>query len=189
MRQRALQMRRQIRRGGARRRAFVRLALWAVVVLALAHTVVFSNASFTSPSLNPGNVFSSGTLLLLNTEDGQFVVSAAALRPGQSQEGTLTLTNAGTVPGDVGVEGVGVGDTPATATLSAVLTLTIADLASGVDLWAGTAGALTTASLGTLAPGESRQYRVTVAYPAAAADAALQGAQTTLTLRFSGISQ
>ncbi len=108
--------------------------------------------------------------------------------PARVEQATLTLTNAGTVPGDVGVEGVGLSDIPATPALSEALTLTFTDVASGVDLWSGTMGALTTASLDTLAPGDSRQYRVTVAYPAGATDPALQGAQTTLTLRFSGVS-
>jgi hypothetical protein len=174
--------------GGGRRRGLVRLALWVAAIVILTNTVVFSSASFTSSSTNPGNVFNGGTLLLLNSGDGQLIVSALALCPGQSRQATLTLTNAGTVQGDVTVEGVGLSDVPATPALSSVLTLTFTDVASGTDLWSGTMGALTTAPLDTLAPGASREYRVTVAYPAGATDPALQGAQTALTLRFSGVS-
>ena len=180
--------RRPTRRGGVSRRTLVRAALWVAAVLVLTNTVVFSSASFTSSSSNPGNVFGSGTLLLLNAGDGELILGAAALYPGQSQEATLTLTNAGTVPGDVSVEGVGLTDIPASPALSGALTLTFDDVASGTLLWSGPVGGLTTAALGTLAPGESRDYRITLAYPAAAADPALQGAQTSLTLRFSGVS-
>ena len=188
MMQLGLRVKKRVTRGGGRRRALVRLALWVTAVLILTNTVVFSGASFTSSSTNPGNVFNGGTLLLLNSGDGQLIVSAPALCPGQSQQATLSLTNAGTVPGDVSVEGVGLSDVPATPALSAVLTLTFTDVDAGVDLWSGTMDALATAPLDTLAPGDSRQYRVTVAYPAGATDPALQGAQTTLTLRFSGVS-
>ena len=188
MMQLGLRVKKRVTHGGGRRRAFVRLALWVTAVVILTNTVVFSGASFTSSSTNPGNVFNSGTLLLLNSGDGQLIVSAPALCPGQSEQATLTLTNAGTVSGDVGVESVGLSDVPATPALSEALTLTFTDVASGVDLWSGTMGALTTASLDTLGPGDSRQYRVTVAYPATATDPALQGAQTALTLRFSGVS-
>ncbi len=188
MRQLGLQVKGYVRQGGVRGRALARLGLWALVVVALTNTAVFSSASFTSKSSNPGNVFSSGTLLLLNTGDGEVVVGAPALRPGQTRQGTLTLTNAGSVQGDCGVEGVGLSDVPATPALSGVLTLTFTDLGSGAVLWTGTMDTLTTASLGTLAPGEGRQYRVAVTFPAAATDSALQGARTTLTLRFAGVS-
>ncbi len=138
MMQFGLRVKKWVTRGGGRRRAVVRLALWVTAVVVLANTVVFSGASFTSRSTNPGNVFNGGTLLLLNSEDGQLIVSAPALGPGQSQQATLTLTNAGTVPGDVSVEGVGLSDVPATPALSAVLTLTFTDVGAGVDLWSGT---------------------------------------------------
>jgi spore coat-associated protein N len=180
---------RRVRREGARGRALVRLALWVTAVVVLTNTVVFSSASFTSNrTTNPGNVFSGGTLLLLNTKDGQVLVGATALRPGQTQQGTLTLTNAGSVQGDCAVEGVGLSDVPGTPALSDVLTMTITDLSTGTIVWTGAMGTFTSASLGLLAPGEGRQYRVAVAFPAAATDRALQGAQTTLTLRFSGVS-
>jgi hypothetical protein len=178
------------RRGGARRRALVRFALWVTAVVVLTNTVVFSGASFTSRSDNPGSVFDSGTLLLLNTADGQVVVAANALLPGQTERGTLTLTNAGTVAGEVSVDGIGLTDVPGMPPLSAALTVTFSDIDSGTELWSGPIAALSTASvsLGTLAAGMSREYEVAVTYPAAAADPGLQGAQATLTLRFSGVS-
>jgi len=180
--------RRPVRRGGVSRRTLVRAALWVAAVLVLTNTVVFSSASFTSNSTNPGNAFGSGTLVLLNSGDGELIVGAAALYPGQSQEATLTLTNAGTVPGDVSVAGADLSDVPASPALSAVLTLTFEDVASGALLWSGPVDSLSAAALGTLAPGESREYRLTLTYPAVATDPALQGAQTSLTLRFSGVS-
>jgi len=181
---------RPARRVGVRRRVLVRFALWVTAVVVLTNTVVFSSASFTSQSANPVNLFSSGTLLLLNTKDGQLVVAASALLPGQTERGTLTLTNAGTVTGEASVEGVGLTDVPGAPRLSAAVTATFTDVASGTELWSGLMGDLDTAvvSLGTLDPGESREYEIAVTYPAAAADPGLQGAEATLALRFSGAS-
>lgn len=168
----------------------MRFALWVTAVVVTTNTVVFSSASFTSQSANPGNLFSGGTLLLLNTRDGQLVVAATALLPGQTARGTLTLTNAGTVAGEASVDGVGLTDVPGAPALSAAVTVAFTDVASGTLLWSGPMADLTTvaASLGTLDPGESREYEIAVTYPAAVADPGLQGAEATLTLRFSGAS-
>ncbi len=172
------------------RSAALRAALWAVAVVALANTVAFSGASFTSNrTTNPGNVFAGGTLLVVNSRDGQVVVGASPIAPGQTQSGELTLTNTGSVAADCRVARAAAPvDVPASPPLSAALTLTIVDLTSATTVWSGTMASFDWASLGTLAPGESRDYRVSVQFPAASATPELQGASTALTLRFSGAS-
>jgi hypothetical protein len=45
------------------------------------------------------------------------------------------------------------------------------------------------ASVGAVAPGEARPYRITLPCPAVAADPSLQGAATTPGLQFTGVSQ
>ncbi|HTX68730.1 MAG TPA: hypothetical protein VMH50_06245, partial [Thermoleophilia bacterium] len=57
-----------------KRRVMV-IATLAILVLAAA-ALVASSASFTAtPSANPGNVFTAGSLHILNTKEGQILVS------------------------------------------------------------------------------------------------------------------
>jgi hypothetical protein len=47
----------------------------------------------------------------------------------------------------------------------------------------------TSVSAGVVAPREARRYRITLSYPAVAADRSLQGAAATLGLQCTGVSQ
>lgn len=182
---------RQLRLRAGRRSTALRLALWVTVATVLANTVVFSSASFTSNRTgNPGNTLASGTLRILSTKDGQAVIDNVTMRPGQTSSGTLTLTNDGSVSSQITVvQAAAPADVPTTPALSAALTLIITDSTSGAELWRGAMNALTTpAPLATLAPGGSQGLTITLDFPAAAADPLLQGATTSLTLRFAGAS-
>jgi hypothetical protein len=168
-------------------------ALLSLVVLALLavalQSLVFSDASFTAGSANPANVFTAGSLSHTNSKAGQIVLDASYLRPGLSKNGSLTITGSGTLTGVYALSKAGLVDTPASPGLSNTLTLLIQDVTSGTTtLYSGTAAAFTSRPLGSIAPGVSRTYRFTLTYPAASANAALQGATMALRLQFAGVT-
>ncbi len=82
----------------------------------------------------------------------------------------------------------GLVDQPAVPALSHALQIAVVDTTSGTTLYDGVPDGMGTLSLGSFAVGQSRSYRFTVSFPTAAADPALQGAGTTLTLEFEGVT-
>lgn len=171
------------------KKAFLTLVVLALLAVAL-QSLVFSGASFTSSSGNPGNTFTAGTFGHTNSEDGVLMIDAAGLWPGASKTGTLTISGTGDFSGAYTLTKASVGDTPAAPGLSNALTLRIEDITGAPQTLSDTTVAgFNTVSLGAIAPGASRQYRFTLAYPTAAADTALQGASMTLHLQFTGVAQ
>ena len=79
------------------------------------HATVFSGASFTAGSVNPGAIFFSGTLAHTNDAGGTFAVDASGLLPGASQTGVMILQGAGTVPARYTLSPIGLTDTPVVA--------------------------------------------------------------------------
>lgn len=172
-------------------RSRTRKALLTLVVLALLavvlQSIVFSGASFTSSSGNPGNAFTAGSFGHVNSKDGQIVLSPTDMYPGcTAASGTFTITGTGDVSGSYALTKSAVVET---ADVSSALTLTVQDVTSGTTISSTTVAAFTTADLGTIASGEARQYRLTLAYPVANADPAIQGGSMTLTLDVAGVSQ
>ena len=172
------------------KKAFLTLVVLALLAVAL-QSLVFSGASFTSSSGNPGNTFTAGTFGHTNSKDGVLVIDATGLWPGcGAKTGTLTITGTGDFSGAYTLTKAGVVDTPADPGLSNALTLRIEDITgTAVTLSNTTVAGFNTVSVGTIASGASRQYRFTLTYPTAAANAALQGASMTLRLQFMGVSQ
>ena len=176
-----------------RSHARVKTALASLLVLALLAVVlqslVFSGASFTSGSTNPGDAFTAGTLSHVNSKSGQVVLSASGLRPGQSSSGSLTITGAGDLSARYSIDVASLVDMPASPALSGVLRLTIDDMTSGaaVQEWSGLVSSLGTVTLDTIAPGAVRTYRFTLDFPTATAVSGLQDAAMTLRLRFTGV--
>jgi hypothetical protein len=167
-----------------------RSSLSLVVLAVLAFTLyatVFSGASFTAGSVNPGAIFFSGTLAHSNDASGAFAVDASGLLPGASQTGVMTLRSAGTAAARYALSPIGLTDTPASPALSGVLTLKVEDItAAPVTLYDGTVAAFSSADLGSIAAGATRSYRLTLAYPAGPNSVDLQGAAMTLSLDVSG---
>jgi hypothetical protein len=168
----------------------LRVALCLAALAAIGQTTVFSGASFTSNrSSNPGNLLRSGTLHLTNSKDGQVVLNATAMIPGQTvQSAVFTLTNDGTVQGSYRIARLSLTDLPASPPLSGALTMTITDVTAGTQIWTGVMNTFSSVSLGTFAVGASRNYRIAVTFPTGSATPALQGVATTLVLRFAGTS-
>ena len=171
------------------RRALLSLAVLALLAVAL-QSIVFSGASFTSSSRNPDITLVAGSLGHTNSRDGELVVDAAGIMPGASRSGTLTLTGTGDLAGAYTLANSGVVDMPASPGLSTALVLTVEDVtATPRTLSSTTLASFSSVSLGVIAPGAARQYRLTLSYPPGVADPGLQGASTTIGLQFTGVTQ
>ena len=135
-----------------------RLAIVPLAGLLVAAAVaVGSGADFVSNSVNTANAFSTGTLSQQNSKADKAIFDLANLKPGDTLNGSVTITNSGTLPASF------------TLTENAVngfvkadnLTLVITRAGSTTPVWSGTFGALTKAGpldLGTFAAGEKRDY-------------------------------
>jgi spore coat-associated protein N len=129
---------------------------------------VGSGASFTSQSANPANVYASGTLTQSNSKAGAAIFNLSNLKPGDTLNGSVTLTNTGSLP--------------ATFTLSELdavngfvdddnLQLTITNAGSGAEVFSGTFGTVGSKVLGTFAKNEARTYKFSVQLAATAGNA------------------
>jgi hypothetical protein len=168
------------------KRGLLSLVVLAVLAFTLQATVL-SGASFTAGSANPGAIFFTGTLMHTNDVSGVFAVDASDLVPGASQTGVMLLKGTGTVAARYTLSSTGLTDTPVSPALSGVLTLRVEDVtAAPVTLYNGSVAGFSSADLGSIAAGSTRSYRLTLAYPAGANSAGLQGAAMTLDLDVTG---
>src|SRR5687767_6317391 len=71
--------------------------LFALLLAAM--MAVGSGANFNSTSANPGNVVTAGNLSHLNGKDGDAILTVTKLKPGQSDTGSVKITNTGDVDG------------------------------------------------------------------------------------------
>jgi hypothetical protein len=165
-------------------RRWLLLAAMALVSLALG-SAIFSGATFTSKSANSASLAAADIQLSSSAPD-QAIVAASGMRPGDSRQGAISIGNQGTVAGTVTLRGTGLTGTA----LAAVLDLELEDTTGGAvtQKWSGKLGAFSSIDLGSFAAGATRTYRFTLSWPAAASDASLQGATTSLTFRWSGSS-
>ena len=114
----------------------------ALVVLVIAALVVtFSFSLFGSSSANPGNIATSGIMEQDNSEDGKAILTVEDLLPGESGDGTVSITNVGDADGDFTLTASNLVDTPSTPPFSQVVDLVITD---GTDeVYTGKLGAVT----------------------------------------------
>jgi hypothetical protein len=178
----------------SRHRVWVRFGLLALCVAALLaytlHSLRLSDASFAASSANDSNVFVAGTFGHVNNRNGQVMLQATGMEPGESSAGTMTLTGTGTLAGDYTLAPASLTDVPVTPALSGTLNLTIEDTTGApVTLYDDVVAGLGEEDLGVIAPGETRSYRLTLEYPDGPNISALQGATMTLVLQVSGVTQ
>ena len=164
-----------------------RLALGALLTLLLAAAaVVGSGADFTASSANPSNTFASGTLTIVNSNEGTAVLTASGLRPGGSPAtGTVDIENSGSLSGAFTVSRSTPVDSDSGNPLSGKLNLTVVDCGTFVGgtaptcgdgddapKYSGTIAAMTgNRALGTYAGGEQHRYEFTVALDGTATNA------------------
>jgi hypothetical protein len=152
------------------RRAFLRLEVLAVVVVAVCLAVLSSGqkpsrAAQLELASGPG-----GSLTLSNDKEGSAILSLGGMRPGDSVTDTVTLGNTGSLDGDLSLSTSNLVDTPGGGggALSGELDLRIRDVTnagSPVIVYSGKLDALTPTALGTLAAAASRVYEFRVAFP------------------------
>ncbi len=171
------------------RRGLLTMAVFGALAV-IVHGTVFSGASFTFLTSNPGNTVTAGTYWFESDKDGAVIVTAAGLRPGGSRQGTVTVTGRGDLGAEYVLSAVLVTDTPAAPAISQALQLVVEDVTGApVTRYSGTVAGLTNANLGAIATGASRTFRFTLTYPTAAALPGHQGATMTAVLRITGVAQ
>jgi hypothetical protein len=118
-----------------------------------------------------------GTLSLQNSLAGQAVFEVEGLAPGHSESGMVTLSNAGTLAGDLSLAAGDVSDTPGPGggPLSAQLQLSVRNVGAGTTVYSGSLTGMGTLALGSLGPGVAKVYELTASLPASA-DESVAGA-------------
>jgi hypothetical protein len=162
------------------------LGLLSVLAFTL-DSLVFSDATFTSGSANVASA-TAGDLRLANTRDGQLLIDAAGLVPGDVRSGSMTLTGEGDLAGQYVLSASGLVDTPSSPRLSDALSMTVEDGTTGATLYDGPVSGFSSADLGAIAPGEAHTYSVTLTYPEGTDDSRLQDATMVLSLRVVGVT-
>jgi hypothetical protein len=174
-----------------------KLALGALLTLLLAAgAVVGSGADFTASSANPSNTFASGTLSIVNSNQGVAVLSASAMRPGEAaQVGTVDIRNSGSLSGDFTLVRGAVSNSAAGNPLAAKLNVEVVDCGTfsggtpptcdGGDptIYTGTLADVATSSLGNYAAGAEHRYRFEVGLDGTAGNA-YQGDSATVEFDF-----
>jgi hypothetical protein len=123
----------------------------------------------------------SGAVRITNSKEGQAVLNASAMRPGQAVGGTVRIGNAGSERGLFAVRPLALHDVPA-GMLSQHLELVLRDVTNVLaptTVFSGPPAAFSQIVLGTIAPGAYRDYRVDITLPASA-DNRFQGSSLSL---------
>jgi hypothetical protein len=174
-------------------------ALSALAVAVIPGTL----GSFNATTSNPNNTVAAGTLQMTNTKNGTAVVTLANIRPGDSQAGTLTITNSGSLSADMYLSEANV--TSSVAGFSGDLQLKVEDTTLNTTVYNGALNGLASTVSGSaaglhLAPssgtmwaaGEHHAYQFTVTFPnntsATGADNAYQGANASAEFDWQGVS-
>jgi hypothetical protein len=138
----------------------------------------------------------SGAVHIANSRAGQAVFSASGARPGESVSGTVTIGNDGDAQGHFAVAGTGITETAGAygGLLSERLHLVVLDVTDPQDpktVYDDAAAELGQVGIGTLDPGEERDYRLQVTLPdggvplsGSADDNRFQGASLSLGLEW-----
>jgi spore coat-associated protein N len=156
------------------------LAYASLVTLAIAAAVSSALFSFTSTSPVPA---SAGSVTITDSKEGAAVLDASGMRPGDSRNDTVTITNSGSLPASYKITSSGIVNN----SLASTLDLTIDDMTSGTPVLVDTHkfnAFPNNKNLGTFAAGETRTYRFTIAWPGASTSPTLQGLSTTQTFKW-----
>lgn len=160
-------------------RHWLLLAALALISLALG-TAIFSGANFSSKSANSASL-AAGSVQLSSSAPGQAIVAATGMKPGGSNEGTISIGNQGDVAGTVTLRAAGLTG----STLAAVITLRVDDITGSTSKkYEGKLSAFSSLSLGSFSAGTTRKYRFTLSWPEASSEASLQGSSTALGLQW-----
>lgn len=140
-----------------RRKVLIPLA----TVLAAGTIAVGSGATFTSTTNNTISSVTSGTLKHTNSKDAKAIFDLTNMKPGDILNGSLILTNTGSLPAAFSLTEV----SSSNGFTESNLTLTITDPALTAPVYTGTFGGLTDGAakaLGTFEAGEVHTYNFSV---------------------------
>jgi hypothetical protein len=151
------------------RRALASPELIVAVMLALVLAALSASSRLSSADVQL-TAGAGGSLTLSNSREGSAILALGGMRPGDSADGTVTIGNTGTVPGDLLLSTSNRVDTPGPGggALSGRLDLVVTEVTnpgSPVTIYSGKLAALQRSALGTLAPGASRTYDFHVEFP------------------------
>ncbi|MEV7398536.1 TasA family protein [Aeromicrobium sp. NPDC092404] len=120
-----------------------------------------SGATFTSTTANTISSVTSGSLNHTNSKADKAILSLANIKPGDTINGGLTITNTGSLPADFTLT-----ETSSTNGFSDnYLTLTITNTTTGASVYSGTFGGLvdgTKTAIGSIAPGVANNFTFSV---------------------------
>lgn len=137
-------------------------ALVPLATLAAAGAIaVGSGATFTSTSGNTISAATSGTLQQTNSKDGGAIFDLSNLKPGDTLNGSLTLTNTGSLPAAFSLTET----TSSNGFSGENLSLVVTNTTTGANVYSGTFGGLvdgTKTDVGVVQPGVANTFRFTV---------------------------
>lgn len=137
----------------SRRKVLVPLA----TLLAAGAVAVGSGATFTSTSTNAASAVTSGTLSQSNSKADRAIFEVTDIKPGDVVNGTLTITNTGSLPATFSLT-----ETSSSNGFSgANLDLTITNTTTGTEIYSGPFGGLVDGAksdLGVVQPDEANEY-------------------------------
>jgi spore coat-associated protein N len=147
------------------------LAALAVVLAAVGITVG-SGANFTASAANPGNVFTTGTLLISNSSSSA-LLNVTGMKPGDSSSSTVDITNTGSFAGDFALK---TANATGSSALLGQIDLTVLDCGAWTTsapscstgtttVYSGKVSSLTNSSLGNYAGGIKHRYKFTATLP------------------------
>lgn len=131
-----------------------RLLLPMAGLLVATALAVGSGADFVSSSVNTSNAYTTGTLTQSNSKAGAAIFNLSNLKPGDTLDGTVTISNTGSLASTFTLNETATNG----FTNKANLQLTITQQGVTAPIWSGTFGDLASLNLGTFAPGESRTF-------------------------------
>lgn len=127
-----------------------------------------SSALFTAQTTNPTTSAATGTLKMTNSKSAAAIVALTNLKPGDTQSGTVTITNSGTLPGTYSVtESAIVTGGTGTGNLGGQLTLLVTS-PGPITVYTGLFNAFGTVALGTFTAGQATTYTFSVTLPSTA---------------------
>ena len=152
------------------------LAALAVVLAAIGITVG-SGANFSASAANPGNVFTTGTLLISNSPSTA-LLNVTGMKPGDSSSATVDITNTGSLAGDFALK---TANATGYAALLGQIDLSVVDCGAWTStapgcstgttsVYSGKVSGLTNSSLGNYAGGIKHRYQFTATLPASTND-------------------
>lgn len=131
------------------------------VLLAAGALAVGSGATFASDSSNTISAVTSGTLTQSNSKQGQAIFNLTNIKPGDTVNGSLTITNTGSLPAAFSLT-----ETASTNGFSGeYLQLVITNTTTGSQVYSGTFGGLEDGlknELGVVQPAAANAYTFSV---------------------------